>query len=766
VFLFVSTAELKAQDYFKTDSTFREKLVVLTDKSFYVTGEIVWLKIYALNDVNNLPDSISKVAYVELLNGDNKPALQAKLQLNNGIGSASLQLPTSLNSGNYLLRGYTAWMENFDANGFFSATVSIVNPFKTGQFQSEVKSEVGKYDLNFFPESGTLITGLENKLAFKITGPNGEGVNATGTILDDSNTVVAQFSTLKFGIGSLTLTPQAGKHYHATISIKNKDFTTVLPEQRSGMLLHLDDGNASNLSISIHSQPSSSSSNAFLLTQNGRRTSSPKLIALENGQASVTIDKTQLSDGITRFTLLNADHQPVASRLYFKRPAQRLIDASTDKQVYGKRDKITVSLNGISDVQASLSMSVYLIDSLQAAGRNSINTYLWLGSGLEDPIESPEYYFSDDKDVAAATDNLMLTQRSKNSTDPGAIVAEHPNHFPEFEGHIITGKVVNKKTSEPAANITTYLSVPGQNFRLAVAISSEQGIVRFNVPDFVGSEEIVVQTNQTIDSNYRIDILSPFSDKFADFKAVRLSVNEQLQKQLLQHSIASQVQNTYLKDEQNQFSINTDDTIPFFGYPNRRYFLDDYTRFTTMEEVLREYVTEVAPRKHADGFHLMVSDGKAPSFDKNPLVLADGVPFFNMDTVISFDPRKIKSISVVDKKYYYGPLTFYGIVSYASYKGDLDGINLDPNSLVMEYDGMQLQRKFYSPVYETDTQRKNRIPDFRNTLFWVPVIHLNAHEQKNLSFYSSDVAGDYVIVLEGITSDGKPVTRTITFRVN
>jgi len=766
VFLFVSTSELKAQENSKPDSIFREKLVVLTDKSFYVTGEIVWLKIYALNDVNNLKDSISKVAYVELLNADNKPVLQAKLQLNNGIGSGSLQLPTSLNSGNYLLRGYTAWMENFSADRFFYSTISIVNPFRSAQFQPALKSDAERYDIHFFPESGTLVTGLENRMAFRIVGNDGMGVDAKGTIMDEDSNAIASFSTMKFGMGSFHFTPLAGKHYHATIATNNKVFTAVLPEQQSGMLLHIDDSDASKLVISVRSQPASSNGTAFVLIQNGSRSGSPKPILLQNGEGSLTRDKTQLPDGITRFTLLDADHQPVASRLYFKKPAQRLIDASTDKQVYGKRDKITVALNGMADVQVSLSMSVCLIDSLQVLERNSINTYLWLGSGLEAPIESPEYYFSDDKNVAAATENLMMTQRSKNSTDSDAIIAKHPNHFLEFEGHIVTGKVVNKRTGGPAANITTYLSVPGQNFRLAVAISNEQGIVRFNVPDFVRSEEIVVQTNQTIDSNYRIDILNPFSDKFADFKTVRLSVNEQLEKQLLQHSIASQVQNTYLKDEQNQFSINTDDTIPFFGYPDRRYFLDDYTRFTTMEEVLREYVTEVAPRKHPDGYHLMVSDGKSPSFDKNPLVLADGVPFFNMDTVISLDPLKIKSLSVVDRKYYYGPLTFYGIVSYASYKGDLDGINLDPNSLVMEYDGMQLRRKFYSPVYETDLQRKNRIPDFRNTLSWLPEIQLNAQEHKDLSFYSSDVAGDYVIVLEGITNDGKPVTKTLTFHVN
>ena len=244
-----------------------------------------------------------------------------------------------------------------------------------------------------------------------------------------------------------------------------------------------------------------------------------------------------------------------------------------------------------------------------------------------------------------------------------------------------------------------------------------------------------------------------------------LFINESMQNLLRQRSVSSQVMNAYWKDQQNQFFGDEDDSIPFFGNADKTYFLDDYTRFTTMEEVLREYVSEIAPRKRHENFHLKVANKGSAYLDGNPLVLVDGVPFFDMDTVISFDPLKIKSLSVVGKKYYYGPLVFYGIVSYATYNGDLEGINLDPNSLVMEYDALQLQRKFYVPRYETESEKESRLPDFRTTLYWTPDLQLNPHEQKKLSFYTSDIAGNYQVVLQGLTDKGKPVSETLTFQV-
>jgi len=142
-------------------------------------------------------------------------------------------------------------------------------------------------------------------------------------------------------------------------------------------------------------------------------------------------------------------------------------------------------------------------------------------------------------------------------------------------------------------------------------------------------------------------------------------------------------------------------------------------------------------------------------FDNNPLVLIDGVPVFDMNKIMAVDPLKIKKLEVVSRKFYKGKDTYEGILSFSTYQGDLGGYSLDPNALVVRYDGLQINKEFYSPSYEDPSQRKNRLPDFRTTLFWSPNLQLN-QSNNTLQFYSSDLPGQYLILIEGLSPDGKP----------
>jgi hypothetical protein len=152
-------------------------------------------------------------------------------------------------------------------------------------------------------------------------------------------------------------------------------------------------------------------------------------------------------------------------------------------------------------------------------------------------------------------------------------------------------------------------------------------------------------------------------------------------------------------------------------------------------------------------------------FEDDPLVLFDGVPVSDMNKIIAFDPLKIKKIELMNRKYFLGPYAADGIISYTTYNGDLAGFQFDPNVLILKYDGLQLQREFYSPVYETQEQVRSREPDFRNLLFWSPEVNTNESGKKQISFYTSDVKGKYVVVVEGITADGKAGVKTATFTV-
>ena len=65
-----------------------------------------------------------------------------------------------------------------------------------------------------------------------------------------------------------------------------------------------------------------------------------------------------------------------------------------------------------------------------------------------------------------------------------------------------------------------------------------------------------------------------------------------------------QIQNIYANDKLKQFYYPGIDSAKFFGNPHKTYLLDDYTRFATMEETIREYVMEVFVSKRRSDFVL------------------------------------------------------------------------------------------------------------------------------------------------------------------
>ncbi len=110
-------------------NNFQEKIFVHTDRNFYLSGDIVWFKIYNTSASQNTFTTISKIAYVELLNTENKSLLQAKIALTDGMGNGQFVLPLSLPTGNYIFRAYTNWMKNYSEEIMFEKTISVINAF-------------------------------------------------------------------------------------------------------------------------------------------------------------------------------------------------------------------------------------------------------------------------------------------------------------------------------------------------------------------------------------------------------------------------------------------------------------------------------------------------------------------------------------------------------------------------------------------------------------------------------------------------------------
>ncbi|NJK86263.1 MAG: hypothetical protein HC906_10125 [Bacteroidales bacterium] len=99
--------------YFSSEN-FEEKLFMHTDRETYLTGEILWFKVYVTSAHNHHLIDLSSIAYVEVLDAKFQPVLQIKVKLTKGMGWGNVFLPATIGSGNYCIRAYTQWMRNFN----------------------------------------------------------------------------------------------------------------------------------------------------------------------------------------------------------------------------------------------------------------------------------------------------------------------------------------------------------------------------------------------------------------------------------------------------------------------------------------------------------------------------------------------------------------------------------------------------------------------------------------------------------------------------
>jgi hypothetical protein len=192
--------------------------------------------------------------------------------------------------------------------------------------------------------------------------------------------------------------------------------------------------------------------------------------------------------------------------------------------------------------------------------------------------------------------------------------------------------------------------------------------------------------------------------------------------------------------------------------------MDDYKRFTTMEEVMREFVAPISVAIRGGKYYLSILDELYKrGYDENVMVLIDGIPLTDHNKIFSYDPLKVKKLDVVTRRYVLGSANVGGIASFETYNGRFDAFDLDPSIILVDYEGLQLHREFYSPDYSL--VNNPRLPDFRTTLFWMPSHQQAAEENTTLQFYTGDQKGKFKVVVQGVSSMGKIVQATKEFVV-
>src|SRR5690554_3296843 len=357
-------------------------------------------------------------------------------------------------------------------------------------------------------------------------------------------------------------------------------------------------------------------------------------------------------------------------------------------------------------------------------------------------------------------------------TMPGNRIDREPAlSNPEVRYHQIAFQLTKKQREEVWAEQDVFLAIPGPDPMLYTGRTDQNGLVTFYVKNLYGTQQLAIglENGELSDAKLRTPFFMNYQHYAVDGRVPSIPDldSEDWKKLLLNQSLNVQAENLFFAKERGFTHEMPRNALPFFGERVVEYLLDDYTRFVLMEEVIREYVTEIRLQRRAGDYRFRVlNEATGQYFDESPLILLDGTPIDHENDMIALDPLKVKKISIVPNRYYLGNQVYEGVVQFSTYEGYLSDFVLGPNMTVFQYEGMQNERVFFSPQHVDTDRRLIRMPDTRTALYWNPAFSVDASGRAQLSFYTSDVPGDYLIEVQGRSADGTVDRTTARFRVD
>lgn len=797
-----------------------EKAYLHLDRDLYSAGESIWFSAYMVNGSTHLPGSLSTVLYVSLFDQHQNHIASRNIKVEEGSGKGDFLLPDSLAAGEYFVQAHTLYMQNFDSSFFFTKRILIINednketqegPLAQAQASLPAGSaEAGprpKLNLTFFPEGGEIINGLENRIAVKAEDAFGNGLEAEGKIINSRGDTISLFKTQKFGLGDFMLLPNSGDvYYAAVVKFNGMDFTYMLPKRKeSGFAMKIQNHNNKLYIKATHTSPGEIAGSYIIGHTRGLTFS---VIEGETGKNEIytALSTENIPSGIAHFTLFNKDGIPQSERLVFiDNPSENVsLTVQPEKETYTPREKagFRINLHVHEGLAVTAKASVTVLDkSLSNIYKNSINikSCFLLTSDLKGEIPEPAYFFNEDnKDRHYLLDLLMLTHGWRRFTWKEVNRSSFtPLTFLPENGFSIQGRLSNYYDHSKELEGTVKLMILENPLFSTSDTTSENGEFAFNGLHFTDTATFVLQANKLrrkgrINKNGNDAIFISIDTATANFttpvaflpakkdvyhtkdsllteyieKTEKIKKADAAYKPDMGTIVLNQVTVAKKKDPRNDPFYHP---RKMYDSPTQRLIPDSIYKGSFMgAQVIFDVIQGRIP-----GTRVVLD----PDNEKMVIGRGGGVMIFLLDgnpvshqVINTIPPTEVAFIDILKgpQAFVYGTGGNNGVIAVYTKTGtgkkQEKNRQNTPGILHFRKAGYYIAREFYSPDYQTENPQ-NIKPDFRNTLYWNPDIRFSESGSTELYFYTSDEEGSYIMLVEGITPDGKLVTGEFEFKV-
>ena len=497
---------------FKTAARFdykypREKVYVHFDNSAYLTGDTIWYKAYVVRASSLKPTTLSKVLYVELLNADGQNVINQVLRIDSmGTAQGAIPLDDTVYPGYYEVRAYTREMVNWGKYACFSRVLPIFtdeNPQHKKQHgldldlsqlsipQPEPRKAVTigqprpygmttnkKRMLDFYPEGGNRVKGVEQLIAFKLTDGTGLPVEDTLSIYYADGRLCTTTQPIHDGMGTFELPADFDEGYACINGIKKSKIE--LPKCSADYYLGVTEHSSEGITIKVTAADSICERHELLAIALFNRENAcffDTLTVDPQIGTELFIPNKALRAGVSRFELFNIEGQGLATRLVWTPLNQRetahkvSLQVKQNKRTYEPFSPVALVLKatrGDGSVVKNANLSVAVRDeasNLITTTDGGIEANMLLASELRGYIHRPDRYFErNDAAHRYMLDLLMLVQGwQANSFDVMCQRDSFALCQPIEDSLLIKGTVYKYNSkSEPYPNI--YINLMGYSY--------------------------------------------------------------------------------------------------------------------------------------------------------------------------------------------------------------------------------------------------------------------------------------------------------------
>ena len=735
----------------------QEKVYVHLDRTYYAAGETAWLKAYVEDAPSRDTAGTSRFLYVELLEPESGTALlRTKIKAGPDGLAGHLDFPDTLHSGNYLLRAYTRWQLDGPESALFHVPVKI---FGAEGELPEPEGEGGEPDVTFYPEGGRYYADQVAIVGFKAMGPDGAGLELSGTVRNDLGLLVATARTSHEGMGVFGFTPEAGRSYRLVEDGTGR--TWPLPALS-------DDGAALQVrrlgdNLTVTALNHTGAPCRLFLRVAGEDTFVSDIAA---GGQMLRIAAADLKEGLQKFILADAAGNILSERAVFGdgphvKPVPLTVKAS--EEGFTPRTKHSVRLRLPVDVdRGEVSVSIVRSAFRPYVQEGGVASYMLLGSELRGHVAHPDYYFDPKVPEAERRRNLDLLLMIQGWTYYDAPFE------PTLERELVQSlrgeiKGIGRRTPRnyslailaPAIDYSQVVTVPmagsfyidSLDFRdstLFMMNVTRDGLVQSYTagfapdpvaPDLAGWKQEWQMPRWRPDSLEKGDDEAPVVVPFAEGLFVDTIKTVVVQAERIR--MRSPFGSAPVTNPKTREKLSPYDHMNILSYMLMMHPTWETGQGDAGETTVRE------SREHSSfGYIKLCVNGSELPWD-----LGEGILIGDVET-LSYEKNTSDSFL----------MKCDGLVLVELSGPTRKKLSDQSNSTVFVPLGWQTPKLFYHPRY--DRVNHEWMPDKRNTIYWCPLLDLWSLRHSLLTFYTDDqLDGPYLMRIEGRTEDGRWISQ-------